>query len=70
MRLKLLKLTGTLLVLAAFTFVLLPGTPANAFPPEDPIVGTCCPGIGTCKIGNYEEENAFYWKNGPCPIQV
>jgi len=67
MKFKMMNLMGVFLLVVSFSSAFLSGTVANAIPNEEPIVGTCCPGIGTCRIGDYTEDNAYYWKNGPCP---
>jgi len=69
MRNRITKSIGALVLILMLAVGFVATTKSYAFPPEEP-TGTCCPGLGTCVIGNYVEHNAYYLKNGPCPPEA
>jgi hypothetical protein len=61
---KVLKVIGLVIFVAVLTFIF--SMPVIPKPVAD--TGTCCSGgSGTCVIGTYVQQMAWYEKSGPCP---
>lgn len=68
-RRRLVQMSAAIMVLSAAPMAFAStGVQTNDACAQDPITdkGTCCPGTGTCVIGNYIEHNAYYKSDGAC----